>query len=72
MKKELQLESISTWLPTASKPVVISGPCSAETESQMVATAKQLPQQVKFMRCVQESGNPAPAQGNMKAQARKD
>lgn len=42
MKKELQLESISTWLPTANKPIVISGPCSAETESQMVTTAKQL------------------------------
>ena len=49
MKKELQLESIATWLPsslagepTAKKPVVISGPCSAESENQMVATAKQL------------------------------
>jgi len=42
MKKGLQLESISTWLPTASKPVIISGPCSAETEEQMVATAKQI------------------------------
>lgn len=42
MKKELELVSISSWLPTASKPVVISGPCSAETESQMVATAKQI------------------------------
>ncbi len=49
MKKELQLESISTWLPTSSaggptakRPVVISGPCSAETESQMVTTAKQI------------------------------
>jgi chorismate mutase len=42
MKKALQLQSISTWLPTASKPVIISGPCSAETEEQMVATAKQI------------------------------
>ncbi len=42
MKKALQLESISTWLPTANKPVIISGPCSAETEEQTVATAKQL------------------------------
>jgi len=42
MKKALQLESISTWLPTASKPVIISGPCSAETEEQTVATAKQI------------------------------
>lgn len=42
MKKTLQLQSISTWLPTASKPVIISGPCSAETEEQMVTTARQL------------------------------
>jgi len=42
MKKGLQLESISKWLPTASKPIIISGPCSAETEEQTVATAKQL------------------------------
>ncbi|MEO5976594.1 MAG: chorismate mutase [Chryseolinea sp.] len=42
MKKALQLESISKWLPTASKPIIISGPCSAETEEQTIATAKQL------------------------------
>src|SRR5262245_44956234 len=42
MKKALQLESISSWLPTASKPIIISGPCSAETEEQTVATAKQI------------------------------
>lgn len=42
MKKALQLESISSWLPTASKPIIISGPCSAETEDQMIATAKQI------------------------------
>jgi chorismate mutase len=42
MKKALQLESITKWLPTASKPIIISGPCSAETEDQTIATAKQL------------------------------
>ena len=42
MKKVLQLESITKWLPTANKPIIISGPCSAETEEQTVATAKQL------------------------------
>jgi chorismate mutase len=41
MKKELQLESIATWLPV-KKPIIISGPCSAETETQMVTTAKQI------------------------------
>ncbi|MDZ4845028.1 MAG: chorismate mutase [Chitinophagales bacterium] len=42
MKKNIQLQPISSWLPTATRPVIISGPCSAETESQMVATAKQI------------------------------
>jgi chorismate mutase len=42
MKKALQLQSIATWLPTANKPVIISGPCSAETEEQMIATAVQI------------------------------
>ncbi|HMG90497.1 MAG TPA: chorismate mutase [Chryseolinea sp.] len=42
MKNVLQLESITKWLPTANKPIIISGPCSAETEDQTIATAKQL------------------------------
>ena len=42
MKKVLQLESITKWLPTTNKPIIISGPCSAETEDQTIATAKQL------------------------------
>lgn len=42
MKKALQLESISTWLNDATRPVIISGPCSAETEEQMISTAQQL------------------------------
>jgi 3-deoxy-D-arabino-heptulosonate 7-phosphate (DAHP) synthase len=42
MKKVLQHESISDWFPARNKPFMISGPCSAETEEQMVATAKQI------------------------------
>src|SRR5690606_3303771 len=42
MKKVLQHDSITTWFPAKNKPCIISGPCSAETEEQMVATAKQL------------------------------
>ena len=42
MKKGLQLESISKWLPKENKPIIISGPCSAETEEQTIATAKQI------------------------------
>jgi chorismate mutase len=41
-KKTLQLASISSWLPTAQRPIIISGPCSAETEEQVMATATQL------------------------------
>jgi chorismate mutase len=40
-KKGLQLEPISSWMKV-NRPVIISGPCSAETEDQMVATAKQI------------------------------
>jgi len=40
-KKGLQLENISSWMHT-DRPIIISGPCSAETEEQMVATAKQI------------------------------
>lgn len=40
-KKGLQLEPISSWMKV-NRPVIISGPCSAETEEQMVATAKQI------------------------------
>jgi len=42
MKKELELESIKSWMPGVDRPLIISGPCSAETENQMVTTAKQL------------------------------
>jgi chorismate mutase len=41
MKKGLELESIAEWLGV-KKPIIISGPCSAETEEQMVETAKQI------------------------------
>ena len=42
MKKVLQHESMNTWFPAKGKPFIISGPCSAETEEQTVATAKQI------------------------------
>ena len=35
------MESIKTWL-CADRPIIISGPCSAETEEQTLATAKQI------------------------------
>ena len=40
-KKGLELESLSSWMDV-KRPFIISGPCSAETESQMVETARQI------------------------------
>lgn len=40
-KKGLELEPMSSWMKV-NRPFIISGPCSAETESQTVETAKQL------------------------------
>src|SRR6478752_209024 len=40
-KKGLELQSIASWMKVG-KPLIISGPCSAETEAQMVSTAKQI------------------------------
>jgi chorismate mutase len=40
-KNNLELKPISNWIK-AKRPLIISGPCSAETEEQTVATAKQL------------------------------
>ncbi|MCC5921449.1 MAG: bifunctional 3-deoxy-7-phosphoheptulonate synthase/chorismate mutase type II [Cyclobacteriaceae bacterium] len=33
---------MSTWVPKANGPVIISGPCSAETEDQVMSTAQKL------------------------------
>lgn len=41
MKKGLELQPLSNWI-RIDRPLIISGPCSAETEEQMVATAKQI------------------------------
>ncbi len=41
MKKGLELQSIIKGM-NVNKPLIISGPCSAETEEQVVATAKQI------------------------------
>ncbi len=42
MEHNLDLQPMSTWLPNLSRPVIISGPCSAETEEQVLATCKAL------------------------------
>ena len=42
MKLELNIISIEEWLPQVKKPILISGPCSAENEMQVISTAKEL------------------------------
>jgi chorismate mutase len=42
MKLELNITPIEKWLPGHKKPVIISGPCSAETERQLLSTAVEL------------------------------
>ncbi|MEO8796226.1 MAG: chorismate mutase [Daejeonella sp.] len=42
MKLNLNVQPIESWLDIKSKPLLISGPCSAETEDQLLATAHLL------------------------------
>jgi chorismate mutase len=42
MKVELNVNPIESWAKGAHKPLIIAGPCSAETPEQLLATAKQL------------------------------
>jgi chorismate mutase len=39
MKLNLTIQPLENWLKTEKGPLVIAGPCSAETEDQLVATA---------------------------------
>ncbi|MEE4177432.1 MAG: chorismate mutase [Bacteroides sp.] len=42
MKAVLQVEPITSWKQYKKRPLVISGPCSAETEIQVLQTAREL------------------------------
>ena len=42
MKLNLNIQPLNTWINTGSEPLLIAGPCSAETEDQLVATAHLL------------------------------
>jgi len=42
MKLNLNIQPLNTWIKTGKEPLVIAGPCSAETEDQLVATAHLL------------------------------
>lgn len=38
----MKIEPIQNWLPQTERPLIVSGPCSAESEKQMLTTAKKL------------------------------
>jgi len=42
MSKELNILPLNNWLDVDKHPLVISGPCSAESEQQLLSTAKAL------------------------------
>ncbi|MGF7080305.1 chorismate mutase [Mucilaginibacter sp. UYCu711] len=42
MKLNLNIQPLSTWITAVNQPLLIAGPCSAETEDQLVATAHLL------------------------------
>lgn len=42
MTHTLDIVPLQSWLDTGSEPVIIAGPCSAETEEQLLATAHLL------------------------------
>ena len=42
MKHSLDILPLKSWLDTGDKPLIIAGPCSAETEEQLVSTAHLL------------------------------
>ena len=42
MVLKLDLSSLENWMGVKSRPFIISGPCSAETEEQVLETARQL------------------------------
>lgn len=42
MKLELNILPLRDWLPDYHKPLLIAGPCSAESEDQLLSTAKQI------------------------------
>ena len=42
MKLNLNIQPLNTWLNIKNEPLIISGPCSAETEEQLLTTAHLL------------------------------
>lgn len=42
MEDQMKIEPINQWFPGLERPIIISGPCSAESEEQMLTTCTQL------------------------------
>jgi chorismate mutase len=42
LKLELDILPLASWLPNYQKPLLIAGPCSAESQEQMLDTASQI------------------------------
>lgn len=42
MTVQLDIVPLGSWLPSAGQPLIIAGPCSAETESQVMETANEI------------------------------
>ena len=42
MSFKLNISPIDTWLPDTPRPLVIAGPCGAETEDQVLSTAREI------------------------------
>jgi chorismate mutase len=42
MKLNLTIQPLNTWINVTNEPLIISGPCSAETEEQLLSTAHLL------------------------------
>ena len=42
MTLKLEINPIKSWLPNIDNPLLISGPCSLESEEQTIETAKLL------------------------------
>ncbi len=42
MSSDIDILPLADWLPTGSKPLVIAGPCSAESEEQLFQTALEI------------------------------
>ena len=42
MTLKLEFNPIKTWLPKLDNPLLIAGPCSLETEKQVLETARLL------------------------------